>query len=257
MNSFRQKLKEDLGARKILFANWTSFGHPQITEIMVRSGVDFLGIDLEHSTISLEQSQRIIAACHAQGVACLPRVASFNPESIKRLLDSGADGLIVPNVESEQQVKDLIKWIKYPPLGERGFGVSRAQGYGHDFENYSNEWNQTSSLIIQVESITGVENIDCLLQYDEVDGVMVGPYDLSGSLGIPGEIYHEKVVLAMEKVFRACKKFGKACGSHEVDPTVDSVKESLRLGSTFVVLSSDLFILWKWGERMQRLIEKF
>jgi 2-dehydro-3-deoxyglucarate aldolase len=159
VESFRKKTKQKLLNRSTAFVSWTSIGHPQVTEMLVRSGVDFLGIDIEHSTISQEQSQRIIAACHAQGVACLPRVATHNQEAIKRVLDSGADGVIVPTVETPEQVERLIEWTKYPPIGKRGYGIARAQGYGHDFARYTSAWNKVSILIIQIESITAVENI--------------------------------------------------------------------------------------------------
>ena len=247
-------LRDSLKHRNKVYGGWTSIGHPQVAEMLVRSGVDFLGIDIEHSTISQEQSQRIIAACHAGGIPCLPRVATHNLESIKRLLDSGADGIIVPNVETTNQVEQLIKAIKYPPLGTRGFGVARAQGYGHEFEEYTTKWNDSSILIIQIESISAVENIDKLLQFDEVDGAMVGPYDISGSLGIPGQIDHKEVLKAGQLVVNACEKYGKACGTQDIDPTPESVKSSLDSGYTFVVLASDVFIFWKWGERMQDLI---
>lgn len=248
-------LKNRFRNREILFAGWTSLGHPQVTEMLVSGGVDFLGIDIEHSTISQEQSQRIIAACHANEVSCLPRVATHNPEAIKRLLDSGADGVIVPTVETVQQVEKLIEWVKYPPIGKRGYGIARAQGYGHDFDEYTTQWNDSSSLIIQIESISAVENIEELLQFDEVDGAMVGPYDISGSLGIPGQINHEKVHQAGQYIVDACKKYGKACGTQDIDPTSESVKIAMNSGYTFVVLASDVFILWKWGEQMQQLIE--
>ena len=251
----RYKLKKRLINREVLFAGWTSLGQPQIAEMLVRSGVDFLGIDIEHSTISQEQSQRIIAACHAGGIPCLPRVATHNQEAIKRLLDSGADGVIVPAVETAEQVEMLIEWVKYPPLGKRGYGVARAQGYGHDFKDYTSHWNKSSILIIQIESISAVENIDVLLEFNEVNGVMVGPYDISGSLGIPGQIDHEKVLNAGQRVVEACRKYGKACGTQDIDPTPESVQVALDTGYTFVALASDVFILWKWGERMQELIK--
>ena len=246
-------VKQKLINRSTVFASWTSIDHPQVTEMLVRSGVDFLGIDIEHSTISQTQSQRIIAACHSEGVACLPRVATHNQEAIKRVLDSGADGVIVPNVETSEQVEKLIEWIKYPPLGKRGFGIARAQGYGHDFKNYTSNWNGESVLVIQIESIQAVENIESLLQFAEVDGVMVGPYDRAGSLNIPGQIDHPKVQEAGQLVVEACKKFGKACGTQDIEPTAETVGNALEAGYTFVVLASDVFILWKWGERMQKL----
>ena len=255
MNSNQKSIKSKFQNRSPIFASWTSIGHPQITEMLVRSGVEFLGIDIEHSTISQEQSQRIISACHSQGVACLPRVATHNPEAIKRLLDSGADGVIVPTVETPEQVERLIEWTKYPPIGKRGYGIALAQGYGHDFEKYTSAWNKSSILIIQIESITAVENIEALLQFEEVDGVMVGPYDISGSLGIPGKIDDNMVQEAGQSVVEACKNHGKACGTQDIDPTPTSVQAAINNGYTFVVLASDIFIFWKWGERMQELIK--
>ena len=99
-----------------------------------------------------------------------------------------------------------------------------------------------------------LENIDHLLTYDEVDGAMVGPYDISGSLKVPGQVDHPLVKEAGKHVIDSCKKFGKACGTQDIDPTQESFGKALEDGYTFVVLASDVFILWKWGERMQELI---
>jgi 2-keto-3-deoxy-L-rhamnonate aldolase RhmA len=250
----RQSLKNKFTNRETVFAGWTSLGHPQITEMLVRSNVDLVGIDIEHSIISQEQAQSIISACHSAGVCCLPRIATHNQEAIKRVLDSGADGIIVPTVDTPEQVEKLIEWMKYPPLGKRGYGIARAQGYGHDFEEYTSQWNESSSLIIQIESISAVKNIEQLLRFDEVDGAMIGPYDISGSLGIPGQIDHQKVKDAGQLVVDACGKFGKACGTQDIDPTTESIHAALDSGYTFVVLASDVFILWKWGERMQKIV---
>ena len=254
MNENKQMLKTKLINRETVLAGWTSIGHPQVTEMLTMSGVDFVGIDIEHSTISQEQAQSIISACHFAGVCCLPRIATHNQEAIKRLLDSGADGIIVPTVDTPEQVEKLIEWMKYPPLGKRGYGIARAQGYGHDFEEYTSQWNDSSSLIIQIESISAVENIENLLQFEEVVGAMVGPYDISGSLGIPGQIDHQKVKDAGKQVVDACQKFGKSCGTQDIDPTSESVQAALDSGYTFVVLASDVFILWKWGEKMKKVV---
>lgn len=249
----RYGFKERFRNRKRVFAAWTSLGHPSVTEIFARSGVDFLGIDIEHSTIGQEQAQRIIAACQAYGIICLPRVASHNSEMIKRLLDSGADGIIVPMVSSAEEVEKLISWCKYPPTGKRSFGVSRGQGYGFDFDEYTSSWNESSTVVVQIESIQGVENIEMILASQEIDGVLVGPYDLSGSLGIPGQLDHPDVAQAVKKVIAACGRFGKACGTQVIEPDAKSLRESFELGHTFAVLASDVFLLWKWSERMKAL----
>ncbi|MCG3204381.1 MAG: 5-keto-4-deoxy-D-glucarate aldolase [Elusimicrobia bacterium] len=247
---FRKKLRN----RESLFGAWTSLGHPSITETFTRAGVDFISIDLEHSTISLEEAQGIMATSQAAQIPCLPRISSHNAEQIKRLLDSGADGLIVPMVNSKEEALKIIEWSKYPPLGKRSFGVGRAQGYGHDFDSYTKTWNERSVLIVQIESVQGVEAVESILALEEIDGVMAGPYDLSGSLGIPGQLFHPEVVAACDRVAKACAKYGKACGTQIVDPNEKNVQEALKAGQTFVVLSSDVFLLWKWGERMQGLI---
>lgn len=243
-----------LRARERVFGAWTSLAHPSITEIFTASGVDFVGIDLEHSTISQEQAQRIIAAAQAGGVACLPRVASHNGEQIKRLLDSGADGVIVPMVSTRAEVERIGEWCKYPPLGKRSYGISRAQGYGGDFDRYTATWNGRSAIIIQIESIRGVEAVEDLLGNDAIDGAMIGPYDLSGSLGVPGQLSDRRVAEACARVIDACRSHGKACGTQLIEPTEEDVTASFEGGYTFVVLASDVFVLWKWSERMRALV---
>jgi len=251
----RIKLKEKLRNRERLFAGWVSYAHPSITETFARAGFDFVAIDMEHSTISIEQGQRIIAACHGEGVPCLPRPVSHSNDWFKPLLESGADGLIVQMVNTPEEIEAIIGHLKYPPIGNRSYGVNRAHAYGFDFDEYIKCWNDTSSFIIQVESIQAVDNIEKLLAFDEVDGVMVGPYDISGSLGVPGQTTHPSVIEASRKIIEACENAGKSCGTQVADVTEDSVQALFDLGYTYAILGSDLFVLWKWAEKMQNLMK--
>lgn len=252
----RKKLKKKLQNRERVFGTWTSLGHPSVTEILTRTGADFTGIDLEHSTISQEQAQRIIASGQAGGSVCLPRISSHNPEMVRRLMDSGADGMIVPMVQSAEDIEKMIAWMKYPPLGKRGFGVSRGQGYGFDFAQYTGTWNDSSIMIALIETIAAVEKIEEILSYKQLDGVMVGPYDISGSLGIPGQVEHKKVIEAAERIVRACKRRKISCGMQIVQPDAGKVKKAVDAGYTFIILSSDVFLLWKWAESMKELTSK-
>ena len=211
---------------------------------------------MEHTTISQEQSQRIIAAAQGNGSLCLARIASHNMEMIKRLLDSGADGIIVPMVETKEEIEDIIKWSKFPPVGKRSYGISRAQGYGFDFDKYVKTWNSSSIIIAQIESIKGVENIESILSSSAVNGIMVGPYDLSGSLNIPGKLDDPKVKKAEQKVIKACVKYNKSCGTHIIEANMENVKKSLSRGYNLSFLSSDIFILWKWSEQMKSIMNK-
>ena len=252
----RKQLKEKFRNRSKVFAAWTSIGNPAIAEIFSKMSVDFVGIDIEHGVITHEQAAQIIAYSQGGGVLCLPRVASHNPEMIRRLLDAGADGIIVPTVSTVDEVEKIIQWVKYPPVGSRGFGVARAQGYGFEFEEYIQQWNETSSLVIQIENMKGVENIDDILKYDEIDAVMLGPYDISGSVGVPGQLTHPDVLAACQQVVDACKKHHKSCGTQIVDPVIEQLNDAFSRGYSFIVVGSDVFTLWKWGEKVKQLIEQ-
>ena len=251
----RLSLKNKLRNRERLFAGWVSYSHPSITETFARAGFDFIAIDMEHSTITLPQAQRIIAASQSEGVPCLPRPVSHSNDWVKPLIESGADGMLIQMVNKPEEVQSLINDIKYPPLGKRSYGVNRAQAYGFDFDTYINNWNKESIFMIQVESIEAVENIESLVAFEEVDAVMIGPLDISGSLGVPGQTSHPLVIEASKKVINACKKYGKSCGTQVADSNMKSVKDLFDLGHTFAILGSDLFVLWKWAEEMKKLIK--
>ena len=250
INNLKLKLKN----REIVFAAWVSFGHPSITEIFAQGPFDFLAIDMEHSTINLEQAQRIIAASQAFGKPCLPRPVSHSNDYIKPLLDSGADGLIAPLVSSNSEVVSLLEKIKFPPQGKRSFGVNRAHNYGLNFDNYISTWNQNSIFIPQIETRQAVENIESIIENEQVDAVMVGPYDLSGSFGFPGEINHPQVVEAQQKIISACTKKGKSCGTQVKIFSEAEVKNTISLGYNLIFSSSDLFILADWTQSASKIV---
>jgi len=251
----RKALKTKLRNREPVFGGWVSYPDPAITETFCKAGFDFIAIDMEHTTISLEQAKHVITSCHSENVACLPRPVSHTNDIIKPLLEAGADGMFIQMVETPEQVRTLIDLNKFPPVGRRSYGVNRAHGYGFDFKNYITDWNESSSLILQIESIQAVENIDALLAFDDVDGVMVGPYDISGSLGVPGQTNHPKVREAAKRVVEAAKKAGKSCCTQVADVSLDAIKDAFAQGYTFLILGSDLFVLWKWAEQMGGVID--
>jgi 2-keto-3-deoxy-L-rhamnonate aldolase RhmA len=253
----RALLKQKLRNRERLFAGWISYAHPSITETFASAELDVIFIDMEHSTINIEQGQRIIAACQACNVPCIPRPVSHSNDYIKPLLESGADGMLIQMVETPEQVEQLLGFIKYPPVGRRTYGVNRAHAYGLDFDDYISSWNLTSSFLLQIESLLGVDNIDQLLAYDEVDGVMIGPLDLAGSLGVPGQTKHPLVLEASQKVITACHRYGKSCGSQVADTNSAEIDFLFSLGYTYAILGSDLFVLTKWASDMRSLIKTF
>ena len=253
----KKVLKKALRSRKQLFGAWVSYSEPSITETFAKAGVDFIAIDMEHSTITMPEAKGIITASQFYDVPCIPRPVSHSNDFIKPLLEFGADGMLIQMVNNSDDVEKLIKNIKYPPVGNRSYGVNRAQGYGFDFDSYINDWNNNSIFMIQVESINAVENIESILSHDEIDGVMIGPYDISGSLGVPGQLNHPEVINASKKVIKACEKYGKSCGTQLNDPNLKNIDALFELGYTFAILGADLFILWKWAEAMKEVMTNF
>ena len=253
----RIDLKKAFRLRKKIFGAWVSYSEISIAETFAKAGFDFLAIDMEHSSITLPQAKNIISASQSYGVSCLPRPVSHSNDFIKPLLEFGSDGLFVQMVNNSSELNKVINCLKYPPIGNRSYGINRAQEYGFEILKYFSSWNNEASLIIQVESIEGVNNIESLLENDIVDAVMIGPYDISGSLGVPGQLNHPKVIKASKKVIQACEKYGKSCGTQIADPNEQNIDSLFNFGYTYVILGSDLFVLWKWAEKMKKFFKNF
>ena len=247
----RKNLKQKLLNKENIFAGWISYPEISIIETICNIGINLLAIDMEHTSISLEQAKDVIRTSQSMYVPCLPRPVSHSKDITKPLLDFGSDGMIYPIVENPNQVENIIKNFKFSPLGRRSFGVNRAQNYGLDFDSYINSWNDTSSLILQIESIEGVNNIDEILNFHEVDGVMIGPYDLSGSLNVPGDTDNILVKEASQKVINSCKIKNKTCGIQIRDVSTENIIKNLELGFNLIFLSSDLFALSNWAKQIK------
>lgn len=237
-------LKEQLKNRSETIGSWITLGHPAIAEIMASAGFDWLTVDMEHSAITLAQAQQLIQVIELAGCVPLVRVGVNDPNLIKRVMDAGSNGVIVPQVNSVKEAKQAVSAVKYPPEGSRGVGLARAQGYGTDFEEYK-EWNSRESIvIIQVENIRAVNTIDELLAVKGVDGFIVGPYDLSASLGVPGQFGHPAFIKAMERIREAIDQNAHvSAGFHVVPPDPGLVAEKIREGYTFIAYSLDSLFL--------------
>jgi 2-dehydro-3-deoxyglucarate aldolase len=160
-------------------------------------------------------------------------------------------------VETLEEVEKISDFLKYPPIGQRTYGVNRAHSFGLNFNNYVKNWNRESILIVQIESKKGVENIESIVSHPSIDGVMIGPYDLSGSYGVPGEVTSQIVTKASIKVVEACKKFNKSCGTQLSIPSKVSIQEAIQIGYSFIILGSDLFALTNWSSNMTEIIKDF
>jgi 2-dehydro-3-deoxyglucarate aldolase len=250
-------LKKKLRKNVVTVGSWITIGHAAIAEIMAKIGFDWLVIDMEHSAITLHEAQQLIQVIDLCGVTPLVRVGENNPYLIKRVMDAGSYGVMVPMVNTKEDAIKAVNAVKYPPVGTRGVGLARAQGYGMDFERYNNRLNRDSVVIVQIEHIKAVENLDDILSVDGVDAFFVGPYDLSGSLGIPGQLKHPKVIKSLEKVMRVAGRHNVIPGFHVVQPDIEEVAMKIRRGYKFIGYCLDtLFLGSKCAEDVSAIRRK-
>lgn len=236
-------LKERLSRGQITIGSWITLGHPAIAEIMAQRGFDWLTVDMEHSAITMHQAQQLIQVIELSGVAPLVRVGENNPNLIKRVMDAGAHGVIVPMVNSSKDAVNAVNAVKYPPLGTRGVGLARAQGYGLKFTEYKEWVRKESIVIVQIEHIEAVNNLEEILAVEQVDGFIVGPYDLSGSLGRPGEFDHPEVAQALSRVIEVAQNFPVTPGFHVIPVEAEEVLKKAQEGYKFIGFSLDTLFL--------------
>ncbi len=243
MKNTNETIKKKLKHKELSIGSWITIGHPAIAEIMAKAGFDWLTVDMEHSAITLYQVQQLVQIIELSGITPLVRVGENNPNLIKRVMDTGSHGVIVPMVNTKEDAINAVNAAKYPPLGTRGVGLARAQGYGLEFEKYKEWVNKESVVIVQVEHIDAVNNLEDILSVDGVDGFIVGPYDLSGSLGRPGEFEHPDVIDALKRVREISEKMNVASGFHVIPPDYKEVLKKIKEGYIFIAFSLDTLFL--------------
>ncbi len=231
-----------LGRRPTL-GTWIQIGHPAVAEVLAGVGFDWIAADMEHTDIDNATFAALARGLHGRGVAPLARVRENDTLAIRQVLDLGAQGVIVPLVHTAADAERAVQAAKYPPRGVRGYCFSRMNDWGRAFDSYAAEANDTIAVVVMIESGQGVENIDAILAVDGVDGVFIGPYDLSGSYGVPGQTAHARVEAGCRRVLDACKAAGKSAGMHVVIPDQAVIARALADGFTFLALGVDTVFL--------------
>lgn len=236
-------LKQKINNGETTIGSWISLADPSIAEIMVRAGYDWLVIDLEHSTISIDQAGELIRTIDLGGSAPLVRLTSNNPDQIKRVMDVGAHGIIVPMVNSVADARNAIASTRYAPEGNRGVGLARAQGYGPKFSEYLDWQKESTIVIVQIEHKDALKNLDDILAVPGVDGFIIGPYDLSCSMGIPGEFEKTEFKEAMSYILNKGLTIGSPAGLHVVEPDLLQLEKTISDGFRFIAYSVDVRML--------------
>ena len=216
---------------------------PAIAQILAVAGFDFFFIDMEHGAYDLPTASDIMKAARLAGIVPLVRVPDFRHFPKGRIMDSGALGLMVPRVETREQVEEMVAEIKYPPLGRRGAFVS---GANNDYRPqplaaFIEEANRETLVIVQIELAEAVENIDALLSVPGVDVAFLGLGDLSVSLGVPGQTGHSRVTQAALQVVEACGRHNVVCGIHL--GSEDALLEWMDRGVRMLTWSTDINML--------------
>lgn len=240
MYSMKKKLKD--GAM-VLGTFISEVRNPNIAYLLAQCGFDFFVVDNEHGTYGHEAVSNIIAAARGAGIAVIVRVPEIRREAIMKPLDSGASGLLVPMVDTPEQAREIVRLAKYPPAGNRGAALRRAHNvYARvDAVEYLAKANNDTFLAVQAESREAIENADAIAAVEGIDCIFAGPFDLSVSLGIPGQMTHPREIEAIDRMLAACQKHNKAGGVLAFD--AESLKPWIAKGMQFVAYSSDINML--------------
>ncbi len=216
-------------------------------EILGSLGFDWLFIDAEHGPLETRELTEILQAV-GDKTACIVRVPEAAEVPIKKALDLGAHGIIVPQVNTAEQAAAVVRYARYAPEGARGVGLARAHGYGLKFREYVSAANREIAVIVQAEHARAVENIDAIVRVPGVDAVLLGPYDLSASLGKMGEIENPAVVAAIDRVTEACREVGMPLGYFGI--TAAAVRPYVARGYTLIVAGVDTLYLAKGAKAL-------
>ena len=238
-------LRQLLKSNRPVIGSWINSASPIIAELMASTGFDFLTVDVEHSAVDLVQTQMLFQSIKSGNPRCAPlvRLAGNNYADTKRYLDSGASGVIAPFINDSNQARELVRAVKYPPDGMRGVGFCRANGYGMRLREAVATANDETFVCVQIEHIEAVRNLDDILRVPGVDAAIIGPYDLSASMGITGQFNNPEMVKAIDTIGTTCRKHSVVAGIHVVQPDPEEVIRRFREGYRFIAYSLDITML--------------
>ena len=207
--SLREKLQEG----RVVLGAQIALHDATVVEIFGRAGFDWLVVDTEHSAHSVQTIKTMLQTAVPTNAVLLVRALRLDRTEIQRYLDLGSPGILCPFIEDAEGARQLVAACRYPPDGVRGYGPRRAGGYGFDADSYFRDANQSMLCIPIIESLSGVDNIDDILAVDGIDGVVIGPADLSIDLGVSLQYESDRYLETVDRVRQACLRQGKAMGT--------------------------------------------
>jgi 2-keto-3-deoxy-L-rhamnonate aldolase RhmA len=247
--SFREKLK----AGDLLVGTLVTLAAPEAAEIFSRAGFDWLFIDMEHSPLNPREAVHLIQAA-GERAACILRVPLNDEIWLKKALDTGCDGVLIPQVNSKADALRAVRFCKYPPQGTRSVGITRAQGYGADGGEYLRRANNEVAVIVQIEHKDAVAHLSEILEVEGIDAALIGPYDLSSSMGLVGQLDVPEVKAAIEHVRLTCKQAGMPLGIFSA--TTAGARRHLEEGYRLIAVSSDILMLVNSSREILKDLQK-
>ena len=246
MNRYKKilKIRKDLRSNKVSIGSWIQIPNSEVAEIMGDSGYEWMAIDMEHGSISLNQLPNIFRALELGNTLPLVRVTNNDVDLANKVLDAGSGGVIFPKIETSEQLKELRNNISLPTKGERGIGFSRANLYGKNFETYVSQF-QNPFLVGMIESEKGVKNLSSILEVKGLDAIFIGPYDLSASLGEIGNFQSQLFKENINQIIKICKLKKVPIGIHIVYPDKVLLNRTIKQGFQFIAYSIDSLFLRK------------
>jgi 2-dehydro-3-deoxyglucarate aldolase len=238
IKTIRETLKED----RPTIGSWMQIPNASVAEVMGKAGYDWVAVDLEHGTFSLHQLPDLFRALELGGTLPLVRLAQGHIKDCKQALDAGAGGVIVPMVENAEDLKMVRNACCWPPIGTRGVGFSRANLFGKYFQEYNVE-AQSPLFVAMIENIKAVNQLEEILQVEGLDAILIGPYDLSASMGLTAQFESSAFVLAMERILKLSCKYKIPCGVHVVQPDAFLLRSRIDQGYRFLAYSIDSVFL--------------
>ncbi len=247
-------IKQKMYDGNICLGTWVFLPSPDVVEIIGLSGLDFIVIDMEHSPITYQNAASMIISAEKTGLTPYVRIPELNGSNILRTLDTGAHGIQIPHVENKMDVKTIIKHSKYYPLGERGMAPStRAGKYTLKTDkNLLSQENEDTLIVLTLESEKSLDKVEEISEIEGGDVIYIGPYDLSQTMGLPGEVEHPAVLKKMELTFSKIHKYGKIPGSF-----ANSTEQAQRLrdmGVNFLTVETDGTLLRSAFEKLKETI---
>lgn len=239
---FKNKLKEKLLTGEVCYGTIVASNAPDTVEIIGLLGFDFLLIDGEHGYMSPETCLPLIRTAESTGMTPLVRICENNEALVLRTLDIGAYGIHIPQINSKDDACKAIQAIKYFPEGMRGVSFHRASGYGiHNINTYMETENKETLTIFHCENVKCLENLDEIVSTKGLDVMIYGPFDMSQSMEIPGQVTNPKVEAGAQQMLEACKKHGKIAGIY--CGTVEAAKERIKQGFTYILIGVDCSVI--------------